>query len=97
MSFTSIAKIVLTGLFIILVSCQSGPVFIDSTNENIKYAGRINFEDETAPEIYWSGTSIKMNVTGGDVKALLKDERGENYFNIVVDKEYQSYIKRQYK
>jgi len=93
MNYKWLTKICLSGLLLIAVSCQSGPVFIDSTNENIKYAGRINFEDAKSPEIYWSGTSIKIRATGGDVKALLKDERGENYFNIVLDNDSLSYVK----
>lgn len=93
MNMKSASKFILTILLLTIVSCQSGPVFIDSTNKNIKYTGRINFENETAPEIYWSGTSIKIRVTGGDVKALLKDERGENYFNIVLDNDSLSYVK----
>lgn len=93
MNLKSASNFILTMLLLTFVSCQSGPVFIDSTDENIKYTGRINFEDEAAPEIYWSGTSIKLRVTGGDVKALLKDERGENYFNIVLDNDSLRYIK----
>jgi hypothetical protein len=77
----------------VLAGCQTSQLFIDASDEYIKYTGRINFVDVSAPEIYWPGTSIRINVTGGIVKALLRDENGENYFNIVVDGQFQKYIR----
>ncbi len=40
---------------------------------------------EAYAEIYWPGTSIKVNFEGTGIKALLKDEHGDNYFNIIID------------
>ncbi len=81
-------------IFLLFIQgCSAGHFFIDAADEYIKYNGRINFENPSAPVIYWGGSSIKIRVTGGKVKAMLKDEKGENYFNIVIDDEYQKWIK----
>jgi hypothetical protein len=85
---------ILTVIFLLfLLSCHADHLFIDSADEHIEYTGRINFENASAPVIYWSGSSIEIRVTGGSVKAMLEDERGENYFNIIIDDKYQKYIR----
>jgi len=66
---------------------------VDPDNEMIRYSGRINFENIIAPEIYWSGTQIEIKFEGEELKAKLKDEKGENYFNIVIDNDSLRYIK----
>lgn len=38
-----------------------------------------------AAELYWSGSSIKINFEGKSVYALIKDRTGENYYNVIVD------------
>jgi hypothetical protein len=46
--------------------------------------GRIAYKSDCAT-LYYSGTSLEINFTGTSVKALLKDERGDNYFNVIID------------
>lgn len=55
-----------------------------STHKNIAYQGRVG-EKSGVKEIYWSGTSIKINFEGTSVTAILNDENGTNYFNIIID------------
>lgn len=57
---------------------------VDNQDARIRYQGRIGHQGGAA-QLYWSGTSMEINFTGSTVKALLKDERGENYFNIIID------------
>lgn len=54
------------------------------SNPKISYSGRVSHKD-TCTELYWSGSSIKLNFEGEEITALLKDEKGENYYNIIVD------------
>jgi lysophospholipase L1-like esterase len=68
-------------LFAISASAQK---IVDNADTRIRYQGRIGHQDGVA-QLYWSGTSMEVNFTGSTVKALLKDERGENYFNIIID------------
>lgn len=54
-------------------------------DDRISYMGRIGESNPEAAELYWSGTSVKINFEGTAVSALLQDERGENYYNIIID------------
>lgn len=79
-------KIITFSLLIaFVISCQQSPQFIDYKNENIEYSGRMTFTDTSGVEMYWSASSIKLNFNGTTVKALLKDENGNNYFNVIID------------
>lgn len=74
-------------LLLILLSTAisaSAQKIVDNQDTRIRYTGRIGHKDGVA-QLYWSGTSMEVNFTGSTVKALLKDERGENYFNIIID------------
>ncbi len=71
---------------IFISSCsKSQPVFINTDNPNIEYMGRMSTVDSTVKEIYWPGSSIKIYFKGTSVKALLQDEHGDNYFNVIID------------
>jgi len=63
----------------------SSSKFISYNNENIKYNGRINMDTGDKAILYWSGSSIKIYFVGTEIKALLKNEKMENYYNIIVD------------
>ncbi len=74
-------------LLLILLSAAisaSAQKIVDNQDTRIRYTGRIGHKDGVA-QLYWSGTSMEVNFTGSTVKALLKDERGDNYFNIIID------------
>ncbi len=59
--------------------------FIAAADNSISYMGRIGHNDSCA-EIYWTGSSVSINVKkAGSVKALLADEKGGNYYWVLVD------------
>ncbi len=64
------------------VSAQTA--VIPSHDTHIRYMGRINMLDEAA-ELSWSASSAKINFYGTGVKATIKDEHGENSFNVILD------------
>ncbi len=79
-------------LFIVLIifsaigmSCISKDSFLAFDNNKIVYTGRVNFSTDSLAVIYWPGTSIKINFKGSEVKALLNDEKGLNYYNVILD------------
>lgn len=79
---------VLSTLLIILFSCEKKPqtIFVSPENDSIEYMGRVDFTDsESVADLYWSGSSITLSFEGKTLSAWLKDERGENYYNIVID------------
>jgi hypothetical protein len=59
--------------------------FISFKDSNILYTGRIELNTDSAAILYWPGTSIKLNFKGTDLKVLLKDTKGKNFYNIIID------------
>ena len=57
---------------------------INPGNSNIEYMGRVETNDSIT-EIYWSGTSMKIEFEGKDVSTVLDDENGTNFFNVIID------------
>lgn len=60
-------------------------LFIDYSNSQIAYSGRIDSSQVKGVELYWSGTSIKFNFEGESISALIEDEKGDNYYNVIID------------
>lgn len=60
-------------------------LFIDYSNSQIAYSGRIDSSQVKRAELYWSGSSIKFNFEGESISALIEDEKGDNYFNVIID------------
>lgn len=78
----------LTAGLILLNSCANqGDLFISHSNPQIEYSGRINSRQTQATDLYWSGTSLKINFEGQSVGAVLKDEKGANYYNVIIDQD----------
>ncbi|WP_413667017.1 SGNH/GDSL hydrolase family protein [Mucilaginibacter sp. Mucisp86] len=67
-----------------ITSCIAQSVILKSKDQRIRYTGRINQTDEAA-ELYWTGSSLKINFDGTGASAVMQDERGENYYTIIVD------------
>ena len=71
-------------LFILLYADTQAQKMVSFQDARIRTMGRIAYQPDCAV-LYYSGTSLEVNFTGSSVKAWLKDERGENYFNVIVD------------
>ncbi|MVN93111.1 SGNH/GDSL hydrolase family protein [Mucilaginibacter aquatilis] len=66
------------------VSCFAQNIDIKSSDKHIHYMGRVDSKPDSTM-LSWSGNSVKINFSGSEVKALLKDEGGQNFYNIIVD------------
>lgn len=85
MRLLKISKLVFL-VTVILISCSNkNEIFINTSNPNIEYWGRIDNSNLKCAELYWSGSSIKINFEGASIYTLLKDETGDNYYNIIID------------
>ncbi|MFY0599781.1 MAG: hypothetical protein JXR03_08910 [Cyclobacteriaceae bacterium] len=62
-------------------------LIIDYANNEIEYSGRIDTVSTNAAQLSWSGSSVKINFEGSSIDALLKDETGDNYYNVIVDED----------
>ncbi len=78
--------VLLALVFLCFPGCQQSQTLnIAFFRSNINYAGRIDFNDSRGAVLYWSGTSIKLNFEGESIEAVLEDETGDNYFNVIID------------
>ena len=81
-------------IVVILMGCSDNKeLSISFSDSEIKYWGRIDTSKVEAAELYWSGTSIKMNFEGESIEALMKDESGDNYYNVIIDNDSISIIR----
>ena len=81
-------------LSVILIGCSSeNELVISFSNPEIDYWGRIDTTKIEAAQLYWSGTSIKLNFEGESIQALLEDETGDNYYNIIIDNDRISILR----
>jgi hypothetical protein len=80
-------KLLLSIICITLVfACSTEQeLFVDYSNSQIEYAGRIDSSKVNGAELYWSGSSIKINFEGESLSAFMEDENGDNYYNIILD------------
>lgn len=67
-----------------LVSCQAQETSIKSNDTHIHYMGRVDVQAEKAV-LSWSGTSVKIDFNGSGAKAIMQDEYGGNFYNVLVD------------
>ena len=79
--------ILVTILIFILSSClEEKKLTVPSNSPKIHYMGRIVHTDKVST-FYWSGTSAQINFEGTAVSAILQDENGDNYYNVIIDKD----------
>jgi len=77
-------KLLITLLIIAVGYKANAQTVVKFNDANIRYMGRISMRDSTA-ELSWPGNSVTVNFTGTALKAVLKDERAENYYDVIVD------------
>lgn len=76
------------------MSCKNKKeLLIPFSSPEIEFSGRIDTNKVEGVEIYWSGSSIKINFEGESIHALLKDETGDNYYNVILDNDSISILR----
>jgi hypothetical protein len=83
-----IALVVLSATF--CKAADRDTVYAD--NNLIEYTGRIDFADPLAPRFSYSGVSIRASFNGTSISAILDDDTGQNYYNVIVDGQVTSVI-----
>jgi len=72
-------------LFSAILSNACAKKIIPDNDSLIEYTGRIDFSNQLAPRFSYSGISIRASFTGKNISAILNDERGENFYNVILD------------
>ncbi|HJX71942.1 MAG TPA: hypothetical protein VJ346_08320 [Bacteroidales bacterium] len=65
--------------------CKKTYLNVGYKNPQIEYSGRVDTSRTDGADLYWSGTSVKINFEGTTILALMEDETGDNYYNVIVD------------
>jgi hypothetical protein len=76
-------KYLILSLAILTVFSCKAQVVVKANDPHIRYSGRIAFIDSAAV-LSWSGSSVKLNFDGSNVKFDIRDE-GDNYFTEIID------------
>ncbi len=71
----------------------SKQVLVNPHDQRLTYMGRVGKPSPEAAELYWSGTSVKLNFEGKAVRAQLKDNTGQSYYNVIVDQDSSFILK----
>lgn len=77
----------IASLLLVLGCSTNQKLFVGYSNAQIEYSGRIDSSKAKGAELYWSGSSIKINFEGKSLSALMEDEKGDNYYNIIIDED----------
>ena len=72
-------------LFSVVACTAKQTLIVQYDNPEIEYWGRIDTTSNDAAELYWSGTSIRLNFEGSGISAEFDEERGDNYYSVIVD------------
>lgn len=64
-----------------------------SRSHSIRFVGRVDSSQADFVKIFWPGTAIHFRFTGRKASVDVKDQKGENYLNVVVDGGEPSVIK----
>lgn len=79
-------KVILLLSCIIYVSCgQNAGNIIPANHDLIEYTGRIDFSDPLAPAFSYSGVSVRAVFQGTGISAILSDDKGQNYYEVILD------------
>jgi hypothetical protein len=80
---------------VLLTACHQNPassenglrdtVLVAWDDPHILAMGRINTQGPEDAILYWPGTSLTIRFRGEKAEALLEDERGDNYYDVVID------------
>ncbi len=74
-------------VFLLVASCSQRPVSVLPGDAGLQYQGRVAFHENDQATFFWPGTSVKISFTGTSLKALLEDEKGDNYYNVIIDED----------
>ncbi len=83
---------------IVILGCKTSShsqiTYAGYDDVNIMLEGRVGENKiQKASEIYWSGSSVKLNFEGTEIKGILQDQKGSNYFNVLIDNQPVNVLK----
>ncbi|MEE9437638.1 MAG: hypothetical protein V3V14_01480 [Saprospiraceae bacterium] len=71
----------------IVISCKTSKSLLIKEINHVSYKGRINHNSDGSKTFIWSGSSATAIFEGTNIEIVLKDETGNNYYNVILDNE----------
>ncbi len=62
-------------------------LLVSAADPRLVYTGRVDMVEPNAPILIWAGTTISARFEGTSIGVKLKNEWGQNFFNVIVDGE----------
>lgn len=59
------------------------------TESLLQYNGRNDMSTPQEPKLFWAGSGITFWFEGESLEVIMDDENGDNYYNIIIDDNYQ--------
>ncbi|PIF00536.1 MAG: electron transporter RnfD [Maribacter sp.] len=78
---------VLSVVLVMAACAGTRKVKVVGPHSKVRYEGRVDTTKKEAAILYWSGTSVKMDFEGESIAVIMQDEKGDNYYNVVIDNE----------
>ncbi len=78
-------------LFAVISFGATAQIIVKANDPHIHYMGRVDVTDSAAV-LSWSGNSAKINFRGTGIKFTLRDERADNYLDVILDGKMMSPI-----
>lgn len=82
-------RIIYTAFITILIlGCAvKKELVVSNSDKVVAFEGRTQQNLDGSTELYWPGSSVSMTFEGSEIYAILNDEKGENYYNVILDNE----------
>jgi alpha-N-acetylglucosaminidase len=64
---------------------EADSLLIPFNQTAIAYQGRIGMNQKGFAELFWAGSSMKISFEGTGILSELKDEKGDNYYEVILD------------
>ncbi len=85
LGFIGLLALLQLGLCVTSSVADSLEKTIVASNKMFQYTGRIDFSDANAPFLSWPASSIKARFSGSSLAVILDDQKGANFFNVIID------------
>jgi hypothetical protein len=76
----------------IIADRKKSVIDILPTDASLVYNGRVKKEKDSVT-IYWPGSGVKVRFRGTQLRAFMRDESSENYFNVILDGDSLRYFR----
>jgi Carbohydrate esterase 2 N-terminal/GDSL-like Lipase/Acylhydrolase family len=60
-------------------------IIVKYRDPHVQYSGRIAMRNDSSAELSWPASCIKINFIGTRIDAILRDEKSDNNYNVIID------------